>query len=85
MLRVRLVIDSKGRILLPKSVREKLGLREGDEVELAVVGDKLVISKLEDPFKVLEGLLGDLTFDRSLRVTAEEEALRQVKRRIEGD
>lgn len=53
--------------MLSKSVREELGLREGDEVELTVVGGKLVISKLEDPFEALEEMLEDLTFDRSLR------------------
>lgn len=34
-------IDTLGRIVIPKSMRLQLGLLEGDEVELAVNGDKI--------------------------------------------
>lgn len=34
-------IDTLGRIVVPKSMRLQLGLLEGDEVELAVNGDKI--------------------------------------------
>jgi hypothetical protein len=37
-----------------------------------------VIRKAEDPFKLLERLLGDLSFDRSLREIAERQAMKEV-------
>ena len=75
----RVRVDAKGRIVLPKEFREALGIREGDEVLLSIRGGRLVVEKCEDPFKVLEEVLGDLTFDRSLRRVAEKEALRAVE------
>ncbi len=76
---VRVRVDAKGRIVLPKEFREALGIREGDEVLVSIHGDKIVIERCEDPFKVLEEVLGDLTFDRSVRKAVEEEALKLVK------
>ncbi len=72
------VVDSKGRIVLPKKVREKLGLREGDKVVITLEKSGILIKKLEDPEKVLEELLGDLTFSRELRRVAEQQALEEV-------
>lgn len=34
-------IDTLGRIVIPKGMRLQLGLLEGDEIELAVNGDKI--------------------------------------------
>ncbi len=71
-------MDSKGRIVLPKNVRKKLGLKEGDKVVITLEKDGILIKKLEDPEKVLEELLGDLTFSRELRRVAERQALKEV-------
>ncbi len=76
----RVRVDAKGRIVLPKEFREALGIGEGDELLLSIHGDKIVIEKCEDPFKVLEELLGDLSFDRSLRKIVEEDALRLIRK-----
>ncbi len=76
---VRVRVDSKGRITIPKSIRENVGIKEGDEVILHVEKGMLIIKKSYDPFKRLEELIGDLTFDRSLRLVAEREALKDVK------
>ena len=76
----RVRVDAKGRIVLPKEFREALGIGEGDELLLSIHGDKIVIEKCEDPFKVLKELLGDLSFDRSLRKAVEEEALRLIRK-----
>jgi len=73
-------LDSRGRVAIPKRLREAVGLREGDEVVLSVESGALVIRRAEDPFAKLERLLGDLTFDRSLRLVAEEEAAREASR-----
>ncbi len=36
-------VDGKGRIYIPKDIRDKLGIKSGDEVKLVVEGDRLVI------------------------------------------
>jgi len=71
-------VDGKGRIVLPKKVREALNLREGDEVVIILKGGRLILEKAENPFKVIEEILGDLTFSRELRRIAEKEALKVV-------
>ena len=77
----RVRVDAKGRIVLPREFRNALGIREGDEVSLSIRGDRIIVERCEDPFKVLEEVLGDLTFDRSLRRVAEEEAMKLVEER----
>jgi len=71
-------VDGKGRIVLPKKVREALNLREGDEVIIILKGGRLILEKAENPFKVIEEILGDFTFSRELRRIAEKEALKVV-------
>lgn len=71
-------VDGKGRIVLPKKVRKALNLREGDEVVIILKGGRLILEKAENPFKVIEEILGDLTFSRELRRIAEKEALKVV-------
>jgi len=75
----RVRIDSKGRIVLPKEYREALNIKEGDELVITLRGSKVIIEKSEDPFKVLEEVLGDLTFSRELRKIAEKEALEMLE------
>lgn len=79
-LRVR--VDEKGRITLPKEVRVALGIRPGDELSIDVVGEKIVIEKSTNPFEKLGKLLGDISFSRKLRLAAEQEALRSIRERL---
>ena len=76
----RVRVDGKGRIVLPKEFREALNVEEGDELVITLRGSRIIIEKGEDPFKVLEETLGDLTFSRELRRIAEKEALESVGR-----
>jgi antitoxin PrlF len=41
-------LTSKGQITIPKSVRDTLGLREGDSLLFRVDGDRAVIAKTAD-------------------------------------
>lgn len=68
----------KGRRVIPREIRERLDIREEDEVLVMVEADRIIIRKMQDPFRVLEELLGDLAFDRKLCVEAEKEALREI-------
>lgn len=45
-MRVVLRVGRKGVLILPKRVREALGVGEGDEVLVEVVGDRLVLRAL---------------------------------------
>ena len=76
----RVRVDSKGRVVLPKKFRDTLGIKEREELILILRNNRIIVEKVENPFRVLEEVLGDLTFSRELRKTAEEEALKEVKR-----
>jgi len=73
---VRLRVDRRGRITIPRAVREALGI--GKEVKLVVKGDVAILSKSEDPFETLKEAFKGLTFSREIRRIAEEEALKEV-------
>jgi AbrB family looped-hinge helix DNA binding protein len=73
---VRLRVDRRGRITIPRAVREALGI--GKEVKLVVKGDVAILSKSEDPFETLKEAFKGLTFSREIRRIAEEEALKEA-------
>lgn len=81
-MRVLLKVHRKGIIILPKRLREALGIREGDEVIAEVVGEKLVLKALKprvvdvDP-GVVEKFLSEeygLERNRYTRMISSEEA-----------
>ena len=76
---IRVRVDGKGRITLPKKIRKKMGIKKGDELMITLEREKLLISKIEDPFKILEKTFKDITFSRKLREIAEKEALKELK------
>lgn len=41
-------VDGKGRILIPKSIREALGIGERQLLRIKVVGDKVVLEPVKD-------------------------------------
>ena len=47
-------VDSKGRIVLPKGVRERLGIMPGTEVEVREEDGKAVVSPEDNPDTILE-------------------------------
>ncbi|AUV82444.1 AbrB/MazE/SpoVT family DNA-binding domain-containing protein [Salinigranum rubrum] len=46
-------VDSKGRIVLPKEVRERLGITPGTEVDVREENGKAVVEPEDDPEEVL--------------------------------
>jgi AbrB family looped-hinge helix DNA binding protein len=63
-------LDRKGRLTLPKKIRESLGI--GRKVLIINAGDHLKVIPLpSDPFKVLEGTLSLKKPFRELRKQAE--------------
>ena len=39
-------MSTKGQVVIPKQLREKLGLQPGDPLAMAVDGDRLVLRKI---------------------------------------
>ncbi|RLF23709.1 MAG: AbrB/MazE/SpoVT family DNA-binding domain-containing protein [Thermoprotei archaeon] len=54
-------VGKRYTIVIPKEVREKLGLKEGSKLLLRIYGEKsLILEPLPDnPFKVLEEVIGE--------------------------
>ncbi len=58
-------IDDLGRYVIPKEIRRTLGIKEGDPVELYIMGDKIVLAKYtgtldtETPIAQLREVLAD--------------------------
>ena len=77
-------VDSKGRILIPKEVRERLGIKGA--VKLKVEENRIIVTPLADPLEALTASVIKGTSDvareiRALRRAAEEEALRRLSER----
>jgi len=47
-------VDSKGRIVLPQEVREKLGISPGTEVEIHEEDGKAVVEPEDNPEQIIE-------------------------------
>lgn len=41
-------IDELGRIVLPSELRRVFGIREGDELEISVDGERIILNKRHD-------------------------------------
>ena len=41
---VEVTVSSKGQIVLPKSIRETLGLNEGERIRLRIEGNEIVLT-----------------------------------------
>jgi AbrB family looped-hinge helix DNA binding protein len=54
------IVDSKGRLLIPKEMRKKVGLRVGGKARLRIENNNIVIIPLVSPegfIKEMEGCL----------------------------
>ena len=61
-------LSSKGQIVIPKGVRDRLGLHEGDELSIEELGDAIVLrvkrratAGIFGPVRTLEQLLAELS------------------------
>lgn len=62
-----LKVDSKGRIVLPQEIRERLGITPGTEVETREEDGKAVVEPEDDPEKVIrrmEELVAEIPEER---------------------
>lgn len=73
-------IGEKYTIVIPKEIRTRLRLKIGQKLLIRVHDSSIVLEPLpEEPFKELERILGDFTFDRRARKRAEEFLMRVVR------
>lgn len=47
-------IDELGRVVIPKTLRTQLGLKEGDTLEFHVRGSEIVLTKFKEPDYILK-------------------------------
>jgi len=75
-------VDSKGRITLPKEVRRLVEMDVGDKVMVRVVGNRVILEKVENPFEILDRLLKEVRFSVETRHAYENLALEEAKKRV---
>jgi AbrB family looped-hinge helix DNA binding protein len=63
---MRTTIDSAGRIVVPKDLRAALNLNGGDEVEMALEGERITLTPAPRQVKLRRGPHGLLTSDLRL-------------------
>jgi antitoxin PrlF len=72
-------LTSKGQITIPREVRDRLGLREGDRVvfQFDEHGNLLLRQEAQNPLGRLPGLLKHLAKDRPVTIEEMKEAVKQ--------
>ncbi len=75
-------LSSKGQIVIPKEVREKLGLKPGDKVRLQIEDKKIVLHLSTKPPDEIFVRAGEQLVDQVLRESKETDELK-IKRLLE--
>ncbi|MBI2936909.1 MAG: AbrB/MazE/SpoVT family DNA-binding domain-containing protein [Thaumarchaeota archaeon] len=75
-------LSSKGQIVIPKEVREKLGLKPGDKVRLQVEDKKIVLQFHAEPPEEIFVRAGGQLVDQTLREAKQADELK-IKRLLE--
>jgi len=66
-------VSSQGRTVIPVEIREKLGIREGEEVEWALEGEVIAVRLLREektPDEIMEYLKNHLVEIKAIRSKA---------------
>ena len=69
-------VDSKGRVVIPRAVRERLGITPGTEVTIHEAGGKAVVEPEDDPERIIERmnrLVAESASDRGETTPADDE------------
>jgi len=77
---MRTTIDNAGRVVIPKDVRASLNLVGGDEVEIALEGERIELTPAFRKVKLRRGPHGLLTSDLRLPGIGPEEVREALER-----
>lgn len=78
-------VSSQGRTVIPAEIREKLGIREGEEVEWVLEGDVILVRPVREeksPEEIMEYLKNHLVEIRTPQLEATASSL---KRQMMGE
>lgn len=75
-------LSSKGQIVIPKEVREKIGLKPGDKIRLQVEDKKIILHFSAKPPEEIFVRAGDQMVDQTLREAKQTDELK-IKRLLE--
>jgi AbrB family looped-hinge helix DNA binding protein len=81
MVKLEVKLSSKGQIVIPKEVREKLGLKAGDKIKLEVEeGRRVIIQPSVKPPKDVFVKAGDRLIEEALQEAkrVDEEKIREM-------
>ncbi len=80
------VIDRKGRIVIPSRIRRRLGLRDGDRLLVLSIKDDIVVLKKLDIEKLLRDITREISSSRlnldEIAKEVEEEANKIAEEKI---
>lgn len=80
------VIDKKGRIVIPSRIRKKLNLKNGDSLFVLSIKDDIIVLKKIDVEKVLRDIAGEVAASKldldEMIGEVEEEANKVAKEKI---
>jgi AbrB family looped-hinge helix DNA binding protein len=74
-------LTSKGQITIPRAIRERLGMKQGDRLEFAFEGDRVVLHRAEStPAVRIAGVLAHLRGRRPVTAEGMRDAVRRRAR-----
>ena len=81
------VVDEKGRVVIPRKIRERLGLTKGSRLLLAQLGEDTIVLRKLDAKKILEAIAKEVSKKKidleKIEHEVEEEADKIAAKKIE--
>ncbi|MBI3841107.1 MAG: AbrB/MazE/SpoVT family DNA-binding domain-containing protein [Thaumarchaeota archaeon] len=75
-------VDPRFRVTIPKEIRAKLRVTEGQKLYVVSFGDSFIMKPVpDDPAHRLDEVLGDFSFDKEARRKAEKWLFENPRRR----
>lgn len=69
---MQVVLSSKGQVVLPKEIRDKLGLEKGSVIRVEIVDGKVIIEPVKQPRRGWRGWKGTLKGTQALKEIVDE-------------
>ncbi len=70
---------AKGQVVIPKAIRDLLGINEGDDVVIGIEKEKIILSKKQDVFDVFLEVL-----ERKAKKISIKDIKKELEARYEG-